>query len=115
MEHISAPLLGEPKRVALQPHLAPHGHHMIEWTYHFPIENIDLIHAELEILIPSEKSSALARDLLLKGIISHTRFSLAVETASVQELTSLFYNDSRAIRMEFDFPALADDHKKSRR
>jgi hypothetical protein len=98
MPNIHSILPRDKNKIALKPHLEPHGNHSVEWSYHFPIVNTALIQADIDIVIPMEKAPSLARELLLKGIIAHTRFSLAVETSSVQEVTSAFYGDSCSIQ-----------------
>jgi hypothetical protein len=104
MNEFSNEAFHEVGEVALKPHLEAHGHHAVEWSYHFPLFNVDVIEADLDILIPEEKAPVAAREMLLRGLISHTRFSLAVDSSSVEEVTRRFLDDSVWIRNQLCRP-----------
>jgi hypothetical protein len=100
MNEFSSDSFHEVGDVALKPHLEAHGYHAVEWSYHFPLFNVDAIEADLDILIPEEKAPPAAREMLFKDLIAHTRFSLAVDPSAVEELTKRFFDDSVWIRTQ---------------
>jgi hypothetical protein len=88
----------EQSKIELNPHLEGHGHHAVEWSYHFPLNTIEEVEASLHILVPEEKASQRARESILSSIISHTRFSLANASSSADELSKAFLTDSLWIK-----------------
>jgi hypothetical protein len=87
-----------PEPFALNPHLEPHGHHAVEWSYHFPLRKNCTAKAELKLRFPAEKSSAAARHSAMQSTISHTRFSLAGASADAARLSQQLHKDSLWIR-----------------
>jgi hypothetical protein len=100
-------------RIEMNPHLEPHGHHAVEWSYHFPMNGVDAVEASLTIVVPGEKAPSSARESLLNSIIAHTRFSLANASRSAVELSKTFYDDSLWIKSQLcrsgsDFCGISD-------
>lgn len=88
----------EPEPFALNPHLEPHGHHAIEWSYHFPLRKNIAAKADLKLRFPAEKLSASARNSAMQSTVAHTRFSLAGASANAARLSQQLHKDSLWIR-----------------
>ncbi len=100
-------------KIAFNPHLEPHGHNSLEWSYHFSLLGADAIEAKLNIVVPGEKAPTLARESVLNRIIAHTRFSLADASSFARDLSKTFHDDSLWIKTQLsrggsDFCGLAD-------
>jgi hypothetical protein len=95
---LQIPKFPDPQPFALNPHLEPHGHQGVEWSYHFPLQKNLVTQAELTIRFPAEKSPQSARDSAIHATIAHTRFSLAGAAADAAKLSQQLYKDSLWIR-----------------